>query len=82
MERAQNINYVDALYFSTMTVFTIGFGDIVPKTNLGKIFIIIYSFAGVGLGMYILFALGRYIITSQIGRLRRTKVEKGEKMEM
>ena len=40
---------LDALYFSVVTIATVGFGDVTPHTTLGKIFTIVYIFAGIGL---------------------------------
>ena len=37
----------DALYFGLVTVATVGYGDITPKTNLGKIIAIIIILGGV-----------------------------------
>ena len=48
----ENWRYLDALYFSAATMTTVGYGDITPKTDLGKIFTIIYVFAGVGIALY------------------------------
>ena len=39
---------INALYFCVTTLTTVGFGDLAPKTDLGKIFTIIYIFIGVG----------------------------------
>ncbi len=39
---------VDAIYFSVMTMSTVGYGDLVPTTNLSKIFTIIYSCLSIG----------------------------------
>ena len=39
---------VDALYFCFMTMSTIGYGDLVPTTELSKIFTIVYSFLSIG----------------------------------
>ena len=40
---------VDAVYFSVMTIATVGFGDLAPKTTLGKLFTIGYVLCGLGL---------------------------------
>ncbi len=39
---------VDALYFSVMTMATIGYGDLVPTTDVSKVFTIIFSFVSIG----------------------------------
>ena len=39
---------VDALYFSVVTLTTIGFGDITPETDAGKLFTIFYIIIGIG----------------------------------
>ena len=40
--------WVDALYFSAVTISTVGSADISPQTEIGKIFTVIYIFVGVG----------------------------------
>lgn len=42
-------SWLDAFYFSFITLTTIGFGDFAPKTDFGKIFTIIYITIGVGI---------------------------------
>jgi|SRR5579884_516854 len=39
---------LDSFYFSVTTLATVGFGDFAPKTDLGKIFTVIYIIIGVG----------------------------------
>ncbi len=39
---------IDAFYFSVMTMSTVGYGDLVPTTTIGKIFTIIYTFLSIG----------------------------------
>lgn len=40
---------LDSLYFSVVTLTTIGFGDFSPKTDGGKIFTIFYIVMGIGM---------------------------------
>lgn len=41
--------WIDALYFSIITLTTIGYGDFSPQTTAGKIFTIGYIIVGVGM---------------------------------
>lgn len=45
----EKMSYLDALYFSVMTLTTVGYGDLAPQSAFGKIFSIVYIFVGVGL---------------------------------
>lgn len=40
---------VDAFYFSATTLTTVGLGDLAPVTTFGKLFTVVYIFAGLGL---------------------------------
>jgi voltage-gated potassium channel len=40
---------LDALYFSATTLTTVGFGDLAPKTALGKLCTVLYIFIGLGI---------------------------------
>ena len=42
-------NYLDALYFSVISLATIGYGDFVPTTQLGKAFTILYVINGIAI---------------------------------
>lgn len=42
-------NLLDSLYFSVVTLTTIGYGDLSPSTATSKIFTIVYIFVGLGI---------------------------------
>ena len=42
-------SWVDALYFSTVAVTTVGFGDITPSTDGSKLFTVVYVLAGISI---------------------------------
>ena len=41
---------------------TVGYGDITPKTDFGKIFTIFYVFAGVGIALYGLSVIAAHFV--------------------
>lgn len=45
----EGLSWVDAFYFCTVTLATVGYGDITPKTDAGKIFTSFYILGGVGI---------------------------------
>ncbi len=51
---AEGWNVIDSFYFSTMTLTTIGYGDITPSNDIGKIFTSFYALIGIGVMLYIL----------------------------
>ncbi len=42
-------SWIDSMYFSVITLSTIGYGDFSPATDEGKIFTILYIIIGVGI---------------------------------
>ncbi len=42
-------SWVDSIYFSVVTLTTVGFGDFAPQTDEGKIFTIFYIVLGIGM---------------------------------
>ena len=42
-------SWLDSLYFSVVTLTTVGYGDLSPQTSLGKIFTMVYIILGLGI---------------------------------
>ena len=40
--------WIDSIYFSVVTISTVGFGDFSPETSAGKIFTMFYIIIGLG----------------------------------
>ena len=56
---------VDALYFSVITLTTIGFGDLHPTTDVSKLFTIAYILTGLGIVALFLSELPKHTRTAE-----------------
>ena len=65
----EDLGWVDAFYFSVVTLTTVGYGDIAPQTDLGKIFTVFYILTGIG----IMFAFINNLYTHRVDRFRQRR---------
>jgi len=42
-------NWIDSLYFSLITLTTIGYGDLTPTLTISKLFTMLYVVVGIGI---------------------------------
>lgn len=56
----EGLNLVDAVYFTSVTITTVGYGDIYPKTTEGKMFTILLLFSGVSIFFYHVTHFGQF----------------------
>ncbi|XP_030466713.1 two-pore potassium channel 3-like isoform X2 [Syzygium oleosum] len=64
-EGQETVRFIDAVYFTVVTLCTIGYGDIVPSTTFTKLFTCVFILAGFGLLGILLNGLVTYICDRQ-----------------
>lgn len=67
--------WIDSFYFSVVTLATVGYGDFTPKTDLGKIFTVIYLFTGIGILLGFVNPIGEYIVDRRYQKMEERKQE-------
>ncbi len=60
----ENFSFIDSLYFSVVSLTTVGYGDYSPETTGGKIFVMVYLLVGIG----IIAALASNLVKSVVAR--------------
>ena len=65
-EKTQINSFLDAVWWTVSTVTTVGYGDIVPVTDAGKIMAIFYMIFGIGILAVFLSVLGTRIYKIRI----------------
>ncbi|HWM08708.1 MAG TPA: potassium channel family protein [Solirubrobacteraceae bacterium] len=61
---------VDAVYFSAMSLATVGYGDLAPESDFAKIFTVVYVLAGIGILVSFFTALAAKTLELQRERRR------------
>jgi voltage-gated potassium channel Kch len=76
-------DWLDSIYFSVVTLATVGYGDFTPQTDVGKIFTMFYVFVGVGFFIYAANTFLRYYTDKRIEtiQLRHSKRSKNDHQE-
>lgn len=64
---SEHLSWIDAVYLAVVTISTVGYGDIVPHTAVGRVFTVFLILAGVGVALYLLSSLAELVLE---GRLR------------
>ena len=64
-------SWVDSFYFTVCTITTVGYGDLVPTSDMSKVFTAVYALAGVSLALASLGIVGSTYLASRQERLMR-----------
>lgn len=81
-ENSEIKTMLDAVWWTAATVTTVGYGDVVPTTDLGRIIGVVFMFVGISiLGMFIS-TIGASLIRTRLihGKLDMTNDEQHEKI--
>ena len=64
--RLEGWSILDSLYVTAQTVTTVGFGDLTPRTALGRAFATVFMIVGVGIVLYALTSTVQSIVHSEL----------------
>lgn len=67
--------FFDSLYMTVITVVTVGFAEVHPLSQNGRIFTIFLSLGGVGLAFFIMTSIVQATLEGEFGLFRRQRME-------
>jgi len=70
----EKLSFIDALYFTIVTISTVGYGDLHPTSMTGKLFGIVVIVIGIGAFLTIVTNVTQLLVQSGQDRLRRQRL--------
>jgi voltage-gated potassium channel len=61
----EDLRWIDCLYFSVITLTTVGYGDFAPTTTPGKIFTMVYVVVGIGFFVALVTEIAGHLIEAR-----------------
>jgi voltage-gated potassium channel Kch len=77
--QAEGWSIVDSLYFSVMTMSTIGYGDLVPTSPESKLFTILFAILSIGIFVAIVSKIVAIVLEKKKRQRYKKKKRKSEK---
>lgn len=70
----EDMSFINAVYFSIVTMATVGYGDIHPQTEIGKILVLIIIVGGVGTFLGIIASITDLFVNRREEEIRHQKI--------
>ncbi len=61
--------WIDSFYFAIVSITTVGYGDLIPRQEATKLFLIFYLPIGIGVALTVLASMGTKFLDAQRRRL-------------
>ena len=61
----EDLAWIDSLYFSVITLTTVGYGDFTPTTTAGKVFTMGYVLVGIGVLVALVTEIGGQLVDAR-----------------
>ena len=73
----EGLSPLESIYMLVITLFTIGYGDLVPVTDLGKIFTLLIIISGFTIGLYSIGKISTFFVEGELlTLLKKRKMDK------
>ena len=76
-QQLEGWTWAEALYFSTGTLTTVGFGDLHPTSDTSRLFTVAFMLVGISIVLYALSTLGAHLTAHRVHALESI-LHKGE----
>lgn len=73
--------FIDTVYFIAITVTTVGYGDMSPKSDAGKIFVMVFIVVGVALAGVMMTKITDWMLETQKNAVKRNEQKAQEMMQ-